>query len=59
MQLEDFFKEVKIENNLENKNIFESKEHFFAYVNEILNSTFKITKYEKKILNRKLKKVEI
>ena len=55
MQLEDFFKEVKIENNLENKNIFETKEHFFAYVNEILNSTFKITKYEKKNFEQKIK----
>ena len=55
MQLEDFFKEVKIDNSLEDKNIFESKEHFFAYVNEIFNSTFKITKYEKKNFEKKIK----
>ena len=48
LQLEDFFEEVKNEENSERKNIFESKEKFFSYINDIFSSTFKITKYEDK-----------
>ena len=48
LQLEDFFEEVKNEENSERKNIFESKEKLFSYINDIFSSTFKITKYEDK-----------
>ncbi|MBD23170.1 MAG: hypothetical protein CL572_05865 [Alphaproteobacteria bacterium] len=46
LQLEDFFEEVKNRDDLKRNNIFESKEQFFNYINDILSSTFKITKYD-------------
>ena len=46
MQLEDFFEKVNNRENLDRENVFESKERFFNYLDDIFSSTFKITKYE-------------
>ena len=45
LELEDFFEEFESKDNIGTKNIFESKEQFFSYINDIINSTYKITKY--------------
>ena len=52
LKLEDFFRETKIDDNLKEKKIFESKEDFLSYLNDIFNSTFKITKYENSSFER-------
>ena len=46
LQLEDFFEKVNNRENLDRENVFESKERFFNYLDDIFSSTFKITKYE-------------
>ena len=46
LQLEDFFEKVNNRENLDRENVFEFKERFFNYLDDIFSSTFKITKYE-------------
>ena len=46
--MDDLF--TKIENNTysDNGNIFSSKEEFINYAKDVINSTFKVTKFNKK-----------
>ena len=46
LKLDDFFRNTKIENDLKETKIFESKDKFLTYLNDLFDSTFKITKYE-------------
>ncbi len=46
LKLDDFFRNTKTENDLKETKIFESKDQFLTYLNELFNSTFKITKYK-------------
>ena len=46
LKLDDFFRNTKIENDLKETKIFESKDKFLNYLNDLFDSTFKITKYE-------------
>ena len=46
LKLDDFFRNTKIENDLKKPQIFESKDKFLTYLNDLFDSTFKITKYE-------------
>ena len=56
MQLEDFFEKVNNRENLDRENVFESKERFFNYLDDIFSSTFKLLNMKAQNLRKILKR---